>query len=235
VECCVHHRTPIFLDCIKPRLELVRLSGVLHGCKVFAQHTRFCSNDLVGRFHISGARDCFFCGNITRCVCLYIGIMSSPDIFGFPWAWAASEKIGVWISIPDIFGLYQTEARACVFVRCDTWRQGLCTAYMILQQRLSRAVSQFRGMRLFVLRQHHGMCLLVHRYDEVDECDSKDKLPFLPRLSGHDFLSCLRGKAGLRSYRWDMHQANMWSIDGNPKRCYFVNRYADYRLSAVHS
>ena len=121
---------------------------------------------------------------------------------------------------------YQTEARACVFVRCVTWLQGLCTAYMILLQRLTRAVSQFWGMRLFVLRQHQVMCLLVHRYDEVYECDSKDKLPFLPRLSEHDFLSCMRGNAGLCSYRWDMRQANMWSVDGNQKLIYFVKRYA---------
>ena len=45
-----------------------------------------------------------------------------------------------------------------------------CTAYMTLQQRLRRVVSQFWVMRLFVL--------LVHGYHEVYEGESHRKLHF---------------------------------------------------------
>ena len=69
---------------------------------------------------------------------------------------------------------------ACVSA-CFTWLEGLRTAYMILQQSLSRSMSQRWIMRLVVLLQFRVMCLLAQGYDGVYEGESF--------VSAHDFFS----------------------------------------------
>ena len=144
-------------------------------------------------------------GNISWAVTSVLVWESYPFVRKSPWF----GSVSLWSLLFDgRRWCCQTEARSCVLACvCVCVRymvERFCTAYMTLQQRLRRVVSQFWVMRLFVL--------LVHGYHEVYESESYRKLHFLE----HEWTwFCFLNGEECRPffYRRNMLQANMWSID----------------------